>query len=299
MAISEKQVEKVVLELLRLSAVEMPSGVMSRLREKFEQEDNPTAIKQFESIFENCRIASEKQVGICQDNGLIAIFADFGQKCTLEGDLESAAARAIATGTKSIPLRENVIHPLSKKNSETNVGPNMPYIYWKPIPDADYLEITVAPKGFGAEMRATQSWVLSSEDIGRAVVRIALDSVADAMGEPCPPLIMGISVGGTCDSNMVMAKRALFRDPIGSPSGDPLAAKLEKEIEAAVNALKLGPMGFGGNTYTLGVHIEVSGTHTAEIPIAVAFQCWAHRYSKARIYNDGRVEFLTHPQGKI
>ncbi len=299
MAITEKLFEEAVLELTRLSSIELPAPVLEKLLEKFEQETNPTAKKQFEAIFENCRIAHEKQVGVCQDNGLFQIFIDFGQNCKMEGDFEAAAKRALAFATKEIPLRENVIHPLSKKNPGTNVGPHIPTMYWNPIVGADYIEVTVIPKGNGSEMRDTHSWVLTSDDIGRATVRAVLDAVADMMGEPCPPVIIGVGLGGHFDSNAMYAKKALFRDPIGSPSSDPLAAELEKEILEAVNALKLGPMGFGGDTYALAVHIEVCGAHTAIVPITVAVECWCHRYSKARIYNDGRVEFLTHPQGRL
>lgn len=298
MAITDKQFEEVVAKLLRLAAIELPCPVQQKLKECAATETSETAKKQYESMFENIKIAHKRQVGVCQDNGLILMMADVGQNCQLIGDFQEAANHAVAVGTKEIPLRENVIHPLSKKNTGTNVGPHLPYIHWKPIPDEDYMDILVATKGYGAEFRATQSWVLSSEDINLAVKRIALDAVGDAMGEPCPPVIMGIAVGGHFDSNMVLCKRALFRDPIGSPSSDPLAAKLEKEILEAVNNLKLGPMGFGGNTYAMAVHIEISGAHTAEIPIAVGFQCWSHRYAKARIYNDGRVEMLSQHETK-
>jgi len=296
MAISASLFQEVVLELLTSAAIDLPCDVAKKLKEKAALEESPLAIKQFESIIENCSIASEKRVGVCQDNGLILLFTDVGQACRLEGDFQEAANLAVIAGTKSIPLRENVIHPLTKKNTGTNVGPHLPYIHWSMTPDRDFIEVTVAPKGYGAEMRASQSWVLSSEDINECVRRVALDAVADAMGEPCPPVIMGVAVGGHFESNMVLAKKALFREPLGTPSNDPYAAKLEQEILEAVNNLKLGPMGFGGNTYALAVHIEISGAHTAEIPITVAFQCWAHRYSKARIYNDGRVEYLTHPK---
>ena len=296
MAISETLFEEVVLKLLTSAAIDLPCGVLDKLKEKATLEDSPLAIKQFESILENCKIASEKRVGVCQDNGLVLMFADIGQNCVLEGDFQEAANRAVAAGTKLIPLRENVIHPLTKKNTGNNVGPHLPYIHWQPMPDKDFIEVTVAPKGYGAEMRTSQSFVLSSEDVNECVHRLALDSVADAMGEPCPPVIMGIAVGGHSESSMVLAKKALFREPLGKPATDPYAAKLEVEILESVNNLKMGPMGFGGNTYALAVHIEVSGSHTSEIPISVVFQCWAHRYSKARIYNDGRVEYLTHPE---
>jgi len=153
------------------------------------------------------------------------------------------------------------------------------------------------PKGFGSEMRATISWVLTSEDIGRGAVKAVLDVVEDAMGEPCPPVIIGVGIGGFADSSMAMAKKALFRTPMGTKNADPVVAALETEIFEAVNAMGLGPMGFGGKTYALAVHAEIAGSHTAVVPVSVIFQCWACRYSKARIYNDGRVEYITHPEG--
>ena len=295
MAITEKLFEEVVLKLAHLSAIELPSSVLAKLKEKADKETNPMAKKQFEAIFENCKIATEKRVSLCQDNGLPQMFIDFGQKCRMEGNFEAAAQRAYALATKQIPLRENAIHPLSYHNPGTNVGPNMPSMQWRPIVDADYLEVTVIPKGNGGEMHDTHSWVLTSEEIKPAVIRSVLDCVADMMGEPCPPVIIGIGLGGQFDVNSILAKRALFRDPIGAPSPDPLAAELEKDVLDAVNSLKLGPMGFGGETYAVACHIELASAHTAIVPITVAFQCWAHRFSKARIYDDGRVEYLTHP----
>ena len=299
MAISESLFERVVLELCRLSAVEIPSPVLDKLESMYREENNPIAKKQFEAILKNCEIAKEKGVAICQDNGLHEIFLDFGQRVQLNGDFEQAAKRALATATKKIPLRENAIHPLSKKNGGRNVEENIPTMHWNPLPEADYLDVTVVPKGNGAEMRDGHCWVLTSEDIGRATVRAALDAVSDMMGEPCPPIIMGIGIGGHFESNAMLAKKALFREPIGSHNPDPIAANLEREIFEAVNNLKLGPMGFGGDHYAMAVHVEISGAHTAIVPITISAECWAHRYSKARIYNDGRVEFITHPNGHL
>ena len=299
MAISENIIESVIFELMRLASIELPKDVKRVLQEIYEKEENPTARSQMEAIFENCRIAEEKQVGVCQDTGMPVIFAGLGLNCVIEGDPNIASIRAIEHATKAIPLRENVINPLTKHNSGTNVGQHIPYWQWDVVPGADYLDILVAPKGFGSEIRTTQSWVLTSDDVGRATVRAALDIVADSMGEPCPPIIIGMGIGGFGDTSMILAKRATFRAPIGSRNADPIVAALEEEIENAVNSLDLGPMGFGGKTYAMGVHIELSGSHTAIVPISIIFQCWACRYSKARIYHDGRVEFITHPQGSI
>ena len=299
MAIHEQLLEDTIFELVKRASIELPDDVERVLQAGLAGEENPTAKAQFHAILSNCRMAREKQVGICQDTGLAMIYADLGLDCRLQGDPKAAARRALIRATNEVPLRQNVINPLTKKNSGDNTGWGIPYIRWEMVSGADYLELLVIPKGFGSEMRAAQCWVLTSEDVGRAAVKAVLDVVEDAMGEPCPPIIIGVCIGGFADSSMALAKKALFRSPIGSRNPDPLVAALEAEIFTAVNALELGPMGLGGKTYALGVHAEIAGSHTAVVPVSVMFQCWACRYSKARIYNDGRVEYLTHPEAGV
>jgi tartrate/fumarate subfamily iron-sulfur-dependent hydro-lyase alpha chain len=295
-AISERLIEETVLELMRKASISLPADVQDALKASHARESNTIAKGQLLAILDNCRVAREKQVSLCQDTGMPMVYADLGLGCTLQGDPRAAMTRAVERATQDVPLRQNVINPLTKKNSGTNTGWGIPYIHWDMVPSSDYLELLAVPKGFGPEIRATQCWVLTSEDIGRATVKAVLDVVEDAMGEPCPPIILGIGIGGFADSSMVMARKAMFRAPIGSPNPDPVVAALEAEIFEAVNAMKLGPMGFGGDTYALGVHAEINGSHTAIAPISIMFQCWANRYSKARIYNDGRVQYLTHPE---
>lgn len=294
MAITESVIEATVFELIKLASTVLPQDVRRALREGYRREDSLTARAHFEAIFKNIEIAETKQVGLCQDTGVPMIYADLGLGCKLEGDCSKAMGEAVARATREVPLRQNVINPLTKANSGTNTGWGIPHLSWNVIPGADYLELTVVPKGFGSEMRAAQTWVLTSEDIGRAAVKAVIDVVEDAMGEPCPPVIIGVGIGGFADTSMAMAKKALFRIPIGSRSPDPDVAALEAEMYEAVNSLNLGPSGFGGNTYALGVHAALSGSHTAVVPVSVIFQCWACRYSKARIYNDERVEYITH-----
>ncbi len=296
--ISEQLIEDTVFQLMKKASIELPEDVCRALQEGYAREESPVAKGQFKAITKNIQIAREKQVGLCQDTGVPIIYADLGLNCKVEGEPALAMARAVARATKEVPLRQNVINPLTKENSGTNTGWGIPYVHWDVVTGADYLELMAVPKGFGSEMRASQCWVLTSEDVGRAAVKAVLDVVEDAMGEPCPPVIIGVGIGGFADSSMSLAKKALFRSPLGTRNADPLVAAIESEIYEAVNELGLGPMGFGGKTYALGVHAEISGSHTAVVPVSVIFQCWACRYSKARIYNDGRVEFITHPEGR-
>jgi fumarate hydratase subunit alpha len=295
-AITERVIEETVFQLMKKASIELPADVQNALRAGHAREDSAIAKGQLLAILDNCRIAHEKQKGLCQDTGVPMVYADVGLGCRLEGNPQQAMTRAVARATKEVPLRQNVINPLTKENSGTNTGWQIPHVHWEMLPESDCLEVMAVPKGFGSEMRAVQCWVLTSEDIGRATVKAVLDVVEDAMGEPCPPIILGLGIGGFADSSMALAKKALFRTPIGARNPDPVVAALEAEIFEAVNAMELGPMGFGGKTYALGVHAELSGSHTAVVPVSVMFQCWACRYSKARIHNDGRVEYLTHPE---
>jgi fumarate hydratase subunit alpha len=295
-AISERLLEDTIFRLIRKASIDLPRDVQNALQSAYAREETAAAKGQLGAILDNCRIAREKQIGLCQDTGVPMFFADLGLNCRLEGDPMEAARRAMIRATAEVPLRPNVIHPLTKQNSGTNTGWGIPYIHWETISAADYLELTAIPKGFGAEIRASQCWILSSEDVARATVKAVLDVVEDSMGEPCPPVIIGICIGGFADSSMILAKKALFRAPIGTGNADPMVAALESEIYEAVNAMGLGPMGVGGKTYALGVHAELSGSHTAIIPVSVVFQCWACRYSKARIHSDGLVEYITHPE---
>jgi fumarate hydratase subunit alpha len=245
-AISEQLLEETIFKLMRCASIELPLDVQNALKSGYAREESPAAKGQSGAILDNCRIALEKQVGLCQDTGMPMFYADLGLNCRLEGDLMKAAEKALIRATAEVPLRPNVINPLTKQNSGTNTGWGIPYIHWEMISGSDYLDLTAVPKGFGAETRASQCWVLSSEDVGRATVKAVLDIVEDSMGEPCPPVIIGIGIGGFADSSMVLAKKALFRVPIGATNPDPTVAALETEIYEAVNAMGLGPMGVGG-----------------------------------------------------
>ena len=296
MAISEQLLEVVIFELIKKASIELPLDVQNALKAGHAREESLAAKEQLEAILCNCRIACEKQNWLCQDTGMPMIYADLGLNCRLEGDPQEAAKRALIRATKEVPLRPNVINPLTKQNSGTNTGWGIPYIHWEMISESDCLDLTAVPKGFGSESRASQCWIVSSEDVGRAAVKAVLDVVEDSLGDPCPPVIVGIGIGGFADTSMVLAKKALFRAPIGTANPDPMVAALEAESYEAVNAMGLGPMAVGGKTYALGVHAEMSGSHTAIVPVSVVLQCWACRYSKARVHSDGRVEYITHPE---
>jgi len=294
MAISEELLQKISFNLLSLASIYLPEEIVNALKKSLKQETENIAKTQLEIILKNVEMAAKDKVCLCQDTGLPLFFIKLGTKVQLLGNPEKALWKAVEITTKEVPLRQNCIHPLTFKNSGTNTGWGIPDIHWEIVPDSDCLEITAIVNGFGPEIRFAQTWVLTSEQTSRAAVKAVLDVVEDSMGEPCPPIIVGIGIGGTAYISMYNAKKALFRIPFNSRHSDPLVADLEKEILEAVNDTKLGPMGFGGNNYALAVNIEIAGSHTAVVPISVGFQCWASRYSTAKIFNNGKVEYITH-----
>ena len=296
MSISSETVENVAYRLLRLAAVHLPPDVRDALVRARESESDATARRQLDAILSNVRLAEQHNTSICQDTGVPLFFVTLGTECHIQGDLPQALSLAVQRATRDVPLRQTVVHPLSYRNPGSNTGWGVPIVHYDLLPGARHLEITATTKGFGAEMRSAIAWILTSEDPRKAALKVVLDTVEDAMGEPCPPVIVGLGIGGTAERSMLNAKRAIFRSPLGSPNPDPEVSSLEREILAAVNRTGLGPMGFGGTSYALAVHIELCGTHTALVPISVIFQCWAHRYSTARIHHDGRVEHVTHPK---
>ena len=294
MSIPSSLIRQTALDLTKNAVISLPSDVKEAIARARAVEEGGTARAQLQAILDNVALAEARQVSMCQDMGVPSFFVTLGLASRLEGDPVKALEEAVAEATSLVPLRQNVINPLTKRNSGNNTGWGVPIVHWEVLPEAEYVEITAVPKGFGSEMRATQVWVLTSEDIDRAAVRAVLDVVEDSMGEPCPPVIIGVGIGGTSDASMGAAKRALLRDPLGSHHADPLVRSLEDEILGAVNATGLGPMGFGGITYALAANVEVLGAHTAVVPVSVLFQCWAARRSTARIYNNGEVIYLTH-----
>jgi len=296
MAIKDDLVREVGLNLIRAAATRLPGDVVDALRKAYEGEPSHSGKRVIEAILENVEIARGSGLSICQDTGVPLYFIKYGTRCEAHCDIERPLTEAVEVATKTVPLRENVIHPLTKRNPGTNTGWGAPIFHYEVLPGERYLEIMAIPKGFGAEIRANLGWVFTSEDMKPAVAKCVLDTVTDSMGEPCPPVIIGVGVGGTADRAMENAKRALFRSPLSARHPDPDIAAFEEELLASVNSLGIGPMGLGGTTYALAVNMEVCGSHTAVVPVSVVFQCWASRYSVARIFHDGRVEYITHPE---
>jgi fumarate hydratase subunit alpha len=228
---------------------------------------------------------------VCQDTGVPIFFVKVGKNWSPGNDVVEAITEGTVKATKLIPLRENVIHPLTKENSGTNTGWRMPFIYYEMIPK-DFCEIQVLLNGFGSEAKTSLAYIPTSEDVIKGTIKFVLDCARKAFGEPCPPYIVGLGMGGTSDIAAVLAKKAFLRLPLGKKNPDPAAADLEGKLLEVLNATGIGPVGMGGKTTALAVHVELCGTHSAAVPVVMAIQCWADRQAAVRIHSNGTVEFL-------
>ncbi|MEM3464502.1 MAG: fumarate hydratase [Candidatus Bathyarchaeia archaeon] len=289
-------VSKTAYELLKRAATKLPLDVKEALQKAYKNERSETGKSQLKAILGNVDMAEKYNMCICQDTGVPLFFVKWGLKSGLTFDIRKPIMEATKKATVDVPLRPNVINPLTKENPGTNVGWGMPYIYYDIDPEIDYIEITAVPKGFGSEAKSSLVWIVTSESMPEAIVRCVVDNTLAAMGEPCPPTIVGLGIGGTGDIAMHLAKKAIFRTPLSALHPDPVVAEIEQKTLKALNATGLGPMAMGGDTTCLAVHAEICGTHTAVVPLGITYQCWAARYSTARIYPNGEVTYITHPE---
>ena len=285
-----KVVEDVAFNLLKLAVTYLPEDVKAVLKKAY-AEETETGKTQMKAILDNIELAEKYQAPVCQDTGTIIFYVKAGSRVKDLDKVENALTNAVRRATKEIPLRPNSVDPFTGKNSGDNTGRKIPFVHWE-IVEGDGLELTVMTKGGGSENVCVTGMLVPGEGI-KGLKKFAIDAVIKAGAQPCPPTILGIAIGGGCDIAIKLAKKALLK-PLSEANPDPELAKLEKEIYEAANMTGIGPMGLGGNTTVLGVHVDYASRHPASFPAAVAFNCWAARRATARISADGSVEYLTH-----
>ena len=271
--ISAQQITQTVARLCIEANCHLGSDIKERILSMHTQETWPQAKEILERIIENYQIADQENVPVCQDTGMACVFLKIGQEVHIEGDLTDAVNEGVRRGYGEGYLRKSVVRdPLDR----VNTGDNTPAMLYTELVPGDQIEITVAPKGFGSE-NMSQIKMLRPSDGVEGVKAFVCKVVEEAGPNPCPPIVVGVGIGGTFDKAALMAKKALLRE-VDVPNGNPYYAALEKELLEAVNGLGIGPQGFGGKTTALAVNIETCPTHIAGLPVAVNINCHVTRH---------------------
>ncbi len=226
-----------------------------------------------EKITLNFEISDQNNLPICQDTGVACVFLKIGQDVHIDGDLTEAVNKGVSLGYSEGYLRKSVVKdPLNR----VNTGDNTPAMLYTELTSGDKIEITVAPKGFGSE-NMSQLAMLKPSDGLEGVKKFIIKTVNDAGPNPCPPIVVGVGIGGTFDKAAYLAKKALLR-PVNIRNTDPFYSQLESELLESINMLGIGPQGFGGKTTALAVNIEQYPTHIAGLPVAVNINCHVTRH---------------------
>ncbi len=284
-------VENVAFNILKRAVIYLPEDVKQALNKAYGEETSETGKTQLKAILDNIELAEKYQAPVCQDTGTIIFYVKAGSQVKNLDKIEEALVNATRKATKEVPLRPNAVDPFTQKNSGDNTGRHIPHLHWEIVP-GDSLELTVMTKGGGSENVCLTGMLVPGEGI-RGLKKFVIDAVIKAGAKPCPPNILGVAIGGGADIAMKLAKKVLLK-PLDEHNPDSEIAEIEKEILEAANMTGIGPMGLGGKTTVLGVHMDYAYRHPASFPAAVAFNCWAARRASARINADGAVEYLTH-----
>ncbi len=241
-------------------------------------EESPIGKEILARIIENAEIARNENIPLCQDTGMAVIFLEIGQDVFFEGGLlTDSIQEGVRRAYKDGYLRKSVLHPITRANT----GDNTPAVIHTEIIPGDRLKITVAAKGFGSENMSRVMMFPPSAGV-EGVKNFVVERVQDSGGNPCPPIIVGVGLGGTFEKAALIAKKALLR-PVGSMNPGPLLAELEKDLLDRINGLGIGPMGLGGRTTALAVHVNAYPTHIASIPCAVNIQCHSSRHREIEL----------------
>jgi fumarate hydratase subunit alpha len=271
-------VANTVARLFEHSCHYLPADVIIALKQAREREKSPVCRGVLDRILENVEIAGKEQIPLCQDTGAAVVMLELGQEVHIAGgDLYAAINEGVRQGYGEGYLRKSIVS--QPCFARVNTKDNTPAMIHTDIVPGDRLKISVLPKGGGSE-NCSRLTVLTPAKGRQGVIDFVVSLVDEVGGNPCPPVIIGVGIGGTTDKTMFMAKKALLRK-VGEPSPDPEVADLEREILERVNNLGIGAMGYGGTITALAVHVETFPCHIASMPVAVNMQCWCARREEA------------------
>lgn len=276
--IDSSLISEVVARLCIDANYHLPPDMKKQIISSSKEESWETASIILDQIIENFNIADENLQPICQDTGLACVFLSIGQDVHIKGNLEDAVNEGVRKGYSQGYLRKSVVSDPLKR---VNTGDNTPAMIYYDICPGDKIKITVAPKGFGSE-NMSQIKMLKPSDGIEGVKDFVIKVVEDAGPNPCPPIVVGVGIGGTFDKAAYLAKKALMR-PVDQRNSEDFYAELEEELLEKINALGIGPQGFGGKTTALAVNIEKFPTHIAGLPVAVNINCHVTRHMTEEI----------------
>ncbi|MDD5264360.1 MAG: fumarate hydratase [Candidatus Bipolaricaulis sp.] len=286
---TRQSIEAALANALRQAVTRLPTDVLSALERARAEETSPLAVGQLDILLENVDIARRAGVPLCQDTGLLLFYVDAGARSPWLGALRSCIESAVAQATTDVPLRPNTVDPLTGVSAVDNLGRGMPWIRWNLV-DGDDVVVSILPKGGGSD--AASRLVMLPCDTGPVeIVRAVIDHVAACEGKACPPMVIGLGIGGPAEGALFLATRALLRG-LGSRHADPDVAELEDEILDLANRTGVGPAGLGGATTCLDVHAEVACRHPACFPLGIVISCWAERRAKVVVHADGSAEVV-------
>lgn len=288
MTIRYETIRDVSAQLYDRSLRGIPQDADAALRHALEREPNETARHTLKIMLQSADAAARTQHFVCSDAGVPVFFVRVGTQAHFAGNVRSAITEGFAGLVERIqpPLLPHVTHPLTLERGYEGKG--MPIVTFDLVDDCDYVDITCSPKALGSGRWAAVE-IFSFPDLA-TIEKFVLETVIKAGSQPCPPVVIGVGVGGTFDYAAKMAKEATLR-PIGQQHTEPMVAAMEQRLVNAVNKTGFGPMGTGGESTAMAVHVDYCAGH-GFTPVAVAFNCWINRRTRARLYNDGRVEIV-------
>jgi fumarate hydratase subunit alpha len=292
--IGEKTLLEAASEIIKRSCTRIAPDAMELLKRSYSSEKNSAAKKLLEAMIRNAELAMETGKPVCQSPGYPVVYATLSGDIKLKADIRRVFQKAIMKSTKMGYLRPSIVHPITRINPGNNLGQGIPDIEIEYNPQADYVDFIISFKGCGAELANTLKCLTPAQlgKNGQGIKRLVLESVVQADGIPCPPVALGVGIGGQIHYAAKLSRKAVSIRKWTDRNPDDELAALEEELLKLVNSLGIGPAGIGGDTTALTVKIEMAYTHTAICPVAVNFHCWTARRSGVRIYSDGSVEYL-------
>ncbi|MEX2643731.1 MAG: fumarate hydratase [Acetobacterales bacterium] len=290
--------DEAALEIMGRAAIDIPHDYKDGIRKMAEQEEEELSRFVLEAMLENWEAAEADRRAMCADTGVPRYYVKIGNEAKVEGGfvaVERSLRNACARATHDVPLRPNRVHPLWRTDHNNNVGINAPEIEYSFEPDVDWVDVTTVHKGglFGTDYRM----LFPGDGIG-GIKRFFLDALMQfgRRGLACQPAIIGIGLGGSKDTCMVLGKQAACLRTVGNANPDPKVAALEQELKELGNNIGMGPMGFVGKSMVIDCHIECGYTHTGGMPVSIHAFCLSSRRATARLFSDGRIEYRTDPR---